>query len=83
MKARIRRLSREIAASLKGDRKRREEIAGEEVETLLGADPLNPKEAWRRLKGSYKTVVNRLLPPARSTLERITATYHPRDRTSL
>ena len=44
-KARIRRLSREIAASLKGDRKRRVEIAGEEVETLLGADLLNPKEA--------------------------------------
>ena len=57
MKARIRRLSREIAASLKGDRKRRVEIAGEEVETLLGADPLNRKEAWSvvaALKGSLK-----------------------------
>ena len=73
MKARIRRLSQEIAASLKGDRKRRVEIAGEEVETLLGADPSNPKEAWRRLKGWYKAAVNRAPPPARATFERITA----------
>ena len=51
MKANIRRLSQEIAASLKGDRKRRVETVGEEVETLLGADLLNPKEAWRCLKG--------------------------------
>ena len=71
VQARIRRLSREIAASLKGDIKRRVEIAGEEVETLLGADPPNPKEAWRRLKGWYKAAVNRALPPARATLERI------------
>ena len=49
------------------------EIAGEEVETLLGADPPNPKEAWRRLKGCYKAAVDRALPPARDTLERITA----------
>ena len=41
MKARIRRLSLEIAASLKEDIKRRVEIAGEEVETLRGADPPN------------------------------------------
>ena len=34
--ARIRRLGRAIRASLQGDRKRRVEIAGEEVETLLG-----------------------------------------------
>ena len=57
MKARIQRLSREIAASLKGDRNRRVEIPGEEVETLLGADPLNRKEAWSvvaALKGSLK-----------------------------
>ena len=32
-----------IRASLQGDRKRRVEIAGEEVETLLGEDPLNTK----------------------------------------
>ena len=73
MKARIRRLIREIVASLKGDRKGRVEISGEEVETLLGSDPPNPKEAWRRLKGWYKYVVNRAPPPDRATLERITA----------
>ena len=36
-------------------------------------DPLNPKEAWRRLKGWYKAAVNRAPPPARATLERVTA----------
>ena len=42
---RIRRLSRAIAASLKGDRKRRVETEGEEVETLLGEDLPIPQEA--------------------------------------
>ena len=49
------------------------EIAGEEVETLLGEYPPNSKEAWRRLKGWYKAAVNRAPLPARTTLERITA----------
>ena len=71
--SRIRRLSRAIAASLKGDRKRRVETVGEEVETLLGADPPVPREAWRRLKGWYKVLFDRAPPPARATLERITA----------
>ena len=35
----IQRLGRAIAASLKCDRQRREEEAGEEVEVLLGSDP--------------------------------------------
>ena len=56
MQERSRRLRRDIAESLKGDRKRRVEIAGEEVETLLGADLPNPKEAWRRLNGWYVAV---------------------------
>ena len=77
MWARIWRLIREIAARLKGDRKRRVEIAGEEVETLLGADPPNLKEAWRRLEGWYKAAVNRTPPPARrsSGLRRSGSTY--------
>ena len=45
VQAKIRRLSLAIAASLKGYRKKRVDIAGEEVETLLGEDPPNPKEA--------------------------------------
>ena len=49
--SRIRRLSRAITAILKGNMKRRVETAGEEVETLLGADPLMPREAWQRMKG--------------------------------
>ena len=73
MQARIRRLSRAIAARLKGDIKRRVETAGAEVETLLGADPPNPREAWRRLKGWYKAAVKCVPPPAGATLERITA----------
>ena len=43
--SRIRRLGRAIQASLQGDRKRRVEAAGQEVKTLLGEDPPNPKEA--------------------------------------
>ena len=61
---RIWRLVRAIQARLQGDRKRRVEVAGQEVETMLGKDPPNPKEAWRRLKGWYKAAVNRALPPA-------------------
>ena len=43
------------------------------METLLGLDPPNAKEAWRRLKGWYKAAVNGAPPPARATLELITA----------
>ena len=73
MRARIRRLGRAIRASLKRGRKRRVEAAGTDVEALLGGDPPNSKEAWRRMKGWYKAAVNRAPPPARATLERITA----------
>ena len=73
VQAMIRRLRRAIVSSLKGYRKRRVETAVEEVETLLGADPPNPKEAWRQLRGWYKAAVNRAPLPARATLERITA----------
>ena len=66
VQARIRRLSRAIAASLKGDRKIRVETAGEEVDTLLGAYPPNPKEAWRQIKGWYKAAFNRAPPRARA-----------------
>ena len=70
---RIWRLSRSITASLKGERRRIVETAGEELEALLGADPPMPREAWQRLKGWYKAVVDRAPPPARATLEWITA----------
>ena len=58
--------------SLKGDRRRRVETAGEEVETLLGADPPMPREACQRLKGWYKAAADRAQLPARATLEQIT-----------
>ena len=69
----IRRLGRAIRTSLKGDRKRRVEAAGTDVEALLGGDPPNAKDAWRRMKGWYKDEVSRALPPAQATLQRITA----------
>ena len=49
------------------------ETAGQEVVTLLGEDPPNAKEAWRRLKGWYKAAFNWEPPPARATLKRIMA----------
>ena len=73
VRMRIWRLGRAIQASLQGDSKRRVETAGQDVETLLGEDLPNPKEVWRRLKGWYKAAVNRAPPPARATLEPITA----------
>ena len=66
VRMRIQRLGRAVRAILQGDRKRRVETAGQDVETMLGEDPPNPKEAWRRLKGWYKAAVERALPPARA-----------------
>ena len=63
---RIRRLGRAIRASIQGDKKRRLETAGQDVETLLGGDLPNAKEAWRRLKGWYKAAINRAPPPAQA-----------------
>ena len=40
---------------------------------MMGEDPPNAKEACRRLKGWYKASVSWAPPPARATLERITA----------
>ena len=59
--------------SLKGDRIRRAEEAGAEIDTLLGSDPLLKREAWHRLKGLYRDVVDHVPPPDHITLERITA----------
>ena len=71
--ARLRRLGRDIKASLKGDRRQRVEEAGKAVEALLGEDPPNSKEAWQRMKGWYWAAAKRGPLPARATLERITA----------
>ena len=73
VRMRIRRLGRAIRESLKGDRKRRVDAAGTDVEALLGRDWPNSKEAWQRMKGGYKAAVNRDPLPAQATLERITA----------
>ena len=66
-------LGRAFRTSLKGDRKRRVEDAGKDVDALLVGDPPNAKEAWRRMKGWYKAAVNRAPLPSRATLERIMA----------
>ena len=42
----IRRLGHTVAEILKGGRRRREEEAGKEVETLIGSDPPLQWEAW-------------------------------------
>ena len=47
------RLGRAIMAILKGDRRRRAEEAGEEVEKLLRSDPPLHQEDWHWMKGWY------------------------------
>ena len=69
----MRSLGRAIQSSLKGDRRQRVEEAGSAVESLLKEDPPNAKEAWWRMKGWYQAAAKRGPPPARATLERITA----------
>ena len=49
------------------------EEARKAVEVLLGEDPPNAKEVWRRMKGWYQAAAKRGPPPAQATLERITA----------
>ena len=57
MRERIRRLGRAIRASLKGERKRRVEAAGTDVEALLGGGPA-------KLKGDVAKDFDQHLPPA-------------------
>ena len=73
MRARLRILGQDVRAILKGGRIRRVEESGKDVKALLREDPPNAKEAWRRMKGWYRAAANRGPPPARATLERITA----------
>ena len=68
-----RRIGKELKKSLAEDRKRREDEAGAEVEDLVKADPPLIQEAWYRIQGWYKAVVDHAPPPARATLKRITA----------
>ena len=43
------------------------------VEALWGSDPPLHREAWHWIKGWYKAAVKSAPPPARVTLNRITA----------
>ena len=69
----IRRLGRSIAEILKENCRRRAEKAGEEVERLLGLDPILHRKAPHQMKEWYRAAVERVPPPARVTLQRITA----------
>ena len=69
------RLGSAINASLKAGMRRRTEEAGEEVERLLGADPPLHREAWRRMKGGYRSAVDRAPLPNWVTFEQITAEW--------
>ena len=68
-----RRLRKEIKKSLAEDRRRRADEAGAEVEALVKAHQPLIQEAWYRLQGCYKAAADQAPPPARSTLNRITA----------
>ena len=69
----ILRLGRAINAILKGDWRQSTEEASEEFERLLGTDPPLYQEAWNKMKGWYWAAVDRVSPPSRVTLKRITA----------
>ena len=70
---RLRRLGRAIRVYLKADRQQWVTTSGEEVESLLTRDPPLPREDWMRMWGWYQEAVDHAPPPARVTLERITA----------
>ena len=46
---------------------------GEDVEILLIGDPPLPHEDWSIMRGWYREAVDHTLPPARITIEWITA----------
>ena len=71
----IRRLGRTIAASLRDDMQRRVEVAGAEVEALIGLDPPIHRKYWQWIKGWYRAAVDRSPPPNRVTLEQITVDW--------
>ena len=58
--------------SLKTERRRQAEEAGEEVEALLGSDPPLHREVWNRIKGWYKAAIDHAPPSDRVNLEQIT-----------
>ena len=68
-----RQLERSVKTSLAADCKRRADEVGAEVKALIGAYPPLIQEACYRIHGWYKAAVDRAPPPARVTLERITA----------
>ena len=67
----LRSMGRAIHAALKSDRRRRVEMAGDNVEQLLIGDPPLLREAWKRMRGGCRTVVDHAPLPARVTLKRI------------
>ena len=68
-----RQLGRVVKASLAANRKWRADKAGAEVGALVKADPPLIQEVWYHIQGWYQAAVNHTPPPARVTIERITA----------
>ena len=67
-------LSRRIRAGLSTDWKRWAEETGRNNESLLATDPPPPlREAWVRMQGWYRDAANIPPPPARISLETLTA----------
>ena len=62
-----------IQAALKEYRIRQAATTGEDVEKILSGDPPLPREAWSRIRGWYRSVVDHAPLPARITPERVTA----------
>ena len=56
--------SRVINTNLKVDRQWRMEEVGGEIEKILSSDPPLHKEARHWMKGWYKAMANRVLPPS-------------------
>ena len=71
--AAMRRLNRQIKASLKEDRKRRVSDAGNAIEADLASKDV--KAAWDRVKAWYRVAENRPPKPSREELSTVTEEY--------
>ena len=69
----VRELIQQIHEGLSKDRKRRVEEAGRTIDSLLASDPPLVREAWVRMEGWQRYTSNRPQPPARISLDTLTA----------
>ena len=71
--AELRRLNRQVNASLKADRKRRVTKAGNAIEAALASKDV--KAAWDKVKAWYRVAENRPPKPSREELSKVTEEY--------